>query len=162
MKPNPIALVLVGALCLVPVTALAVDRLGTARLVDVQQAVPDSLTGGATAPRWQLVGFSTQATNGQAGILRMTALCQANFPGSRMCTYEEIAGTTSIPPLPPVVNAWAQPIPVDLLAAGVGAESCLTGSNAEGTNFGLLVSEFGVTSRGGCNGNHSVACCGPM
>jgi len=92
----------------------------------------------------------------------MTALCQANFPGSRMCTYDEIAGTTNIPPLPPVVNAWAHPIPVELLAAGVGAESCLNWSTAVSTEFGLLVSELGVTSLGGCDGSHSVTCCEPM
>lgn len=162
MKSYSVVLAILVALLLVSATALAVERFGTSRPVNLQEAVPDSLTGGSTTTRWQLVGFSTQSTNGQAGVLRMTALCQVNYPGSRMCTYDEIAGTTTIPPLPPVVTAWVHPIPVDLLAAGVGAESCLNWSTATSTESGLLVSELGVASLGGCDGVHSVACCGPM
>lgn len=47
--------------------------------------------------RFQLVGFTAQGFIGDTGGLGFTLACQAEFPGSRMCTSEEVLNTVSLP-----------------------------------------------------------------
>ena len=71
------------------------------------------------------IGASTGTTNGAAGVIAMSALCNATFAGARMCTYEEIALTVhkSAKSHGP---AWVQPLdssghPVPTVCAGLGS-----------------------------------------
>lgn len=49
--------------------------------------------GTAGAADWQLFGFTTGVTTGDAGITGMNRLCSTEYPGSRLCTTDEIVGT---------------------------------------------------------------------
>ena len=63
----------------------------------------------ATPSRFQLVGFSSTPVTGGTGVLAMTAECQNNFSGSRMCTTLEVAETVVLPTVP-VGFAWVRPV----------------------------------------------------
>jgi hypothetical protein len=71
-----------------------------------------------------LVGFTSATTTGGAGIFAMTALCQAEFPASRMCTSAEVLATQKLPTLPGRnVHAWVQPTFVPVGAGAATGES---------------------------------------
>jgi hypothetical protein len=122
------------------------------------------------APAWaqddcQVVGFSTTTTDGDAGVLGMTGLCQADFPGSRMCTTVEIAETRVLPS-GLAGTAWVRPV-----YDGDGFESILGVKNEElacrgwgdDTSKGLTVDANGSFFHGtipeGCGNLHAVSCC---
>ena len=47
----------------------------------------DEICGG---PQYVLVGFSASTFNGARGLFTYAQACQADFPGSRMCSSREI------------------------------------------------------------------------
>lgn len=53
-------------------------------------------TGGACAP-FQLVRFTRATFTGGEGVINFTRWCQAEFPGSRMCSSVEVMETTDVP-----------------------------------------------------------------
>ena len=61
------------------------------------------------SPRLQLVGFTSAVYDGNlGGVLGSTQRCQIDFPGSRMCTIEEIQETLDLPA--PIADfAWMEP-----------------------------------------------------
>lgn len=59
--------------------------------------------------RFQLAGFTSTLHLGDTGVLGLTLACQAEFPGSRMCTSEEVMETTSVPATLSG-EAWVRPV----------------------------------------------------
>ncbi len=51
----------------------------------------------ASAPRFQLVGFTSTTFTGGEGVLGFTLACQVEFVGSRMCTSGEVMNTINVP-----------------------------------------------------------------
>jgi len=113
----------------------------------------------------QLVGFTTATADGDTGVLGMTGLCQAEFPGSRMCTTVEIAETRVLP-TGLAGSAWVRPV-----FDGEGFEAVVGVKNEElacrgwsdATSKGLTVDPNGSFFHGaipeGCNNLHAVSCC---
>ena len=89
------------------VAALVLPTAAHAQQVKEVEVVnfPDS----APPARFQLVGFTSELRTGASGVLNFTLACQAEFPGSRMCTSVEVMETTNVPAgLPP--RAWVRPV----------------------------------------------------
>lgn len=114
----------------------------------------------------QLVGFTTATTEGDAGVLGMTGLCQAEYPGSRMCNTVEIAETRVVPSSGLAGTAWVRPV-----FNGGGFEAVVGVKNEElacrgwsdDTGKGILVDATGAFTQGtipeGCSNLHAVSCC---
>jgi hypothetical protein len=136
-------------------------------------AVQDvSVVGGCPASPFQLVGFTSATFDGGQGVFTYTAACQAEFPGSRFCTSEEVLNTVSVP-LGLSGDAWVRPVfvPFGMNAGGMivldtsGRDhtglsrlSCFGWS--PGGGLGLIVSAVGGFSFGHCGTPRAVACCG--
>ncbi len=92
------------------------------------------------------------------GVLDLSRLCQAEFPGSRVCRQDEIIETVD----PAIIQAgatetaWVLPNQVDL----VGGDAC---ASPGGDNRGLIVDHRGTFLRSAfCSEARSVACCAPV
>ena len=100
--------------------------------------------------RFQLVGFTSQAIQADAGVLEMTLACQTEFPGTRVCAYREVADTVSVPASltgEGLVHANDPPafgFPFDCMEGGSSA---------------FVVSPAGKLSSSSCVEFHVVACC---
>lgn len=117
-----------------------------------------------------LVGFTTATTTGDAGVLAMTKLCQAEFPSSRMCRSAEVLATQTVPTLPEA-SAWVQPtlVPaatgtVPSIAADASGRNASPGALscdgwANNGNDGLVVDQLGRFGLGTCATAYRVACC---
>lgn len=122
-----------------------------------------------------LVGFTAATTTGDAGILRMTAMCQAEFPASRMCTSAEVLATQKVPELPDG-NAWVMPtfaptlsrdlaIPdseprsVDVSGISGYPETFTCWAWTRTNSAGLRVDREGRFGPDFCSSNLRVACC---
>jgi len=55
------------------------------------------------------VGITTATGNGTTGILAFNTMCNAEFPGSRMCISEELMNTVN-PPQDYSGDAWIRPV----------------------------------------------------
>ncbi len=125
----------------------------------------------------QLVGFTTEEFLGDAGLFTLTLACQAEFPGSRMCTSIEILNTFDVPS-GLVGEAWVRPSHVPVSASGVStggihvgdASGVINQTTLSCNGWSKLFSGTGLTvdSTGAFNGEiaclpeniRSVACCG--
>ena len=59
--------------------------------------------------RFQLVGFTEMAYDANmGGWFGTTEKCQMDFAGARICTFDEVRNTTTIPVLPGGTEAWAE------------------------------------------------------
>jgi len=113
----------------------------------------------------QLVGFTTAVTLGDIGILALTGMCQADFPGSRMCTTLEIAETRVLP-TGVTGTAWVRPVYTangNEAVLGVKTEELSCSGWSATSGKGIVVDPNGSFFQGaipeGCNNEHSVACC---
>ena len=94
--------------------------------VNVVNAPPTSTS---RASRFQLVGFTSASYTGDmGGHFGVTRKCQLEFAESRMCTFEEVAATTSIPD-GLAGDAWAHPsgggrVLLDALITKSGLANC--------------------------------------
>ncbi|GAA5186013.1 hypothetical protein [Ferrimonas gelatinilytica] len=141
------------------------------RLEDLEAA---SLTRQTQA---EYVGVSNGTTTGDAGIAGMTQLCQADYPGSRMCTSVEFANSTSFPNLPNN-SAFIRPVLGSLsdgdyqnnyvFDSGSGRTLKTTQTSCGGWTVGSVGSShgfaLGINSAGGfmvlgCANANPVACC---
>ena len=127
--------------------------------------------------QFQLVGFSTQTVNGNAGIFQMTEACQQNFEASRACTSEEVMNTVEIPELS-AQNAWVRPTLRPIGGGGIAVLADASGSDSADGNVnslpgdltcrgwtrtnnynGLTVNDDGGFLPQSCSGSRPVACC---
>jgi hypothetical protein len=143
---------------------LFLSTLLTALIVpfSAQSHSPNSCPAPESAPmRWQLVGFTSATTDGIAGPLGFTRLCDAEYPGSRWCTSREVLNSSNLPATSG--EAWVRPtFEVKLLDAS-GLESsaptltCGSYSNPGGNS--LKVDDAGRFLPGACSTLRAVACC---
>lgn len=126
----------------------------------------------AQTDQFELIGFSSQGSSGNGGVVFFTAnRCQIDFPDSRMCTSEEVMNST-MPPIPSGGSVfdlhWVRPSFVPgsgaanrLDASGVegtaSALTCAGWSNINGT--GLAVNKLGRFSLQPCTTAKAIACC---
>ncbi len=132
-------------------------------------AADGSASPGATH---QLVGFTEAQHPGNVRMFGLTRACQAEFPGSRLCSSVEVLQTTAIPS-GLEGNAWVRPTLVSSIDRSVLDASGLVlrggpPSNCEqwkGTaSTGIVVDADGTFHSGSearCTDPHPVACCGP-
>lgn len=126
-----------------------------------------------------LVGFSSGTTLGSGGLKVMTDLCGSDFPGSRICTSEEIVKSTSFPTITvTAVGAWVQPVligsgngdsgvnsrPVTDSYSGYGDNSglkltCAGWSSGGVAGNGLVITTELKFQLGSCSTARAVACC---
>ena len=124
--------------------------------------------------RFQLVGFTTATFTGGEGVLGFTLACQAEFPGSRMCSSVEVMGTTVVP-ASLTGEAWVRPVMVPFALASGGAHvldaAGIVGSPSQigcdgwrtGTgNTGLSIYADGRFTRLACYTPRAVTCCAPV
>ena len=98
------------------------------------------------------VGASTGTTNGAAGVIAMSALCNARYVAARMCFYDEVTlsihrGTDSHG------AAWVNP---GLLQSTPPKPNC---GNWSSLSTGSTIDGAGKLSVAGCNAVLPVACC---
>lgn len=142
-----------------------------------QTALPERARAQTCSKQFQLVGFSSQTVNGNAGVFRMTSACQQSFEASRMCTSEEVMNTVTIPTLT-AQNAWVRPAlkPIGtgggaVLADASGSDSADGNANSLPADLtcrgwtrtddykGLTVNDDGGFLPQSCSGSRPVACC---
>ena len=104
--------------------------------------------------RFQLVGFTTnQNYNGNlGGWFGATEKCQMDFPGARMCTFDEVRNTTVIPALPALpagTEAWA----------GSTCGEWTVGLRGSGSTQAVVNSDTGNQFGEFCDELHPIACC---
>lgn len=109
--------------------------------------------------RFQLVGFTTATYDGNlGGPFGFTQSCQAEFPGSRWCTHDEIEQTTTIPP-DLVGEAWVGGAS-EVIACGISPTECGCQGWTTAAGNGFVVDAGGRTaSMRACQENLSLACC---
>jgi len=84
------------ALALVPCLAQA-QRTIPVEVVNTSAApMPVVVQSGSTSSHWRLVGVTAEEFRGNSGFPTMNNACDATYPGSRMCTTEEITKSTGI------------------------------------------------------------------
>ncbi len=124
---------------------------------------------------FQLVGFTSQRLVGTAGVLAFTLACQSAFPGSRMCSSEEIVQTVTVPS-GLSGGAWVRPTfqPIATqddrgyaIAADIsGLAAFPTSLTCTGWSLpfyhGLSVTAAGQFSTSLCEESRAVACCAPV
>ena len=151
------------------VTAIAGAVTANADDVTANADAISDLQSAIASKEPQLVGFTTESFLGDRGVLDFTKACQADFPGSRMCTSTEIMKTTAVPVLAGLV-AWVRPHIITntgtgsaIDASGVQEEasdlSCKGWTTRLSPFTGLSVSltgSFGVLT---CEAPLRVACC---
>lgn len=149
---------------------------------------------GASATSYEFVGFTSLHSSGQSstsvrgnyGIAGMSNACHQHFPGSRMCTSQEILRSRfSSLPTSGSWSGWVQPVyaPVSpgftnfyamdvsgVEAQGEGNLSC-TGWSEQSPGVGLIfklyrdrdpeqqIGSFGAAS---CGASTFVTCCAPV
>ena len=119
----------------------------------------------ASPIEFQLIGFSAKAVDGNHGVLNMTRACHGSFPGSRMCTVEEIDRTVNVPDPPHLGHAWIQ---IGSTPQRGRIDDC-AGWRSNSAKDKAVTIELG--SESGCYGGYvtrscnellSVACCAPI
>lgn len=138
---------------------------------------PVVLVASASAQEVELAGFTLQKTNGNISVKGgPIPICDGEFPGSRMCTSEEVLDFSSLAEAP---FAWVRPsvvgfsIAVDsadgvveraLDISGVAASpdnlDCSQWRSALSSSTGLALAAAGRTlSTTICTAELSIACC---
>jgi len=123
----------------------------------------------------QVVGYTTAQLPANRGILNMTCACNAEFPGSRLCTVDEVLASF-VPPDPPrgieLAYLWvrsAGTVADQLLGRGQAGSSgvdCRGWTSASKDDVGVAMAIgpehacFGGLVETGCDKELSLACCG--
>jgi hypothetical protein len=119
----------------------------------------------AVGGRLQLLGFTEQRLAGGRGVLNLTSACRHEYPGSRMCTAEEINLSLNVPDPPGYGHAWVQPSP---WRVGTGISDCGGWSSDSVGEVGLAIFTgpctqcYGGYTEVACSSSLSVACCGAL
>ena len=119
----------------------------------------------------EYVGETAATTVPNIGIMTMHDLCNASFPGARMCSSSDIVRGGGVKADPPPQEAWVSPSLVTGTAAGYvldasgvtsakGTLSCSAWSSASSGLTGLVLTSWGWLSVTTCNSTKvGVACC---
>lgn len=108
----------------------------------------------APPPQGQLAGFTEGTTIAYVGIFSMTRMCDAEFPGSRMCFVDEARNTIRPPAIPGGWQAWIR-----------GHRTCSDWGawNVRADDSGTVMDWRGFlrATQGNCDEENHVACCLP-
>ena len=130
----------------------------------------------------EYVGETTVTTLPNVGIITMHNLCDADFPGARMCSSSDIIRNGGVGAALPAANAWLHPDLVTGDAGGFALDvsgttatdaaflSCLSWSFLSNAHTGLTLTSTGrieiapiistlPIAGDGCDGSRPVACC---
>jgi hypothetical protein len=123
---------------------------------------PLTPASGVESNELQLVGFTEDLFGGNAGVLNMSIGCQFVFPGSRMCTLEEVNKSLFIPRSLGHGYAWVQ----NLAERGGTPElNCMgwmsVSPDEQGTSIELGECYGGLMMHS-CDTRLAVACCARM
>jgi len=122
---------------------------------------PDACPAPEPGPmRYQLVGLTSATTNGIAGPLGFTRLCDAEYPSSRWCTSREVLDSANLPATSG--EAWVRPTDLSNQsdASGQGNVSGLTCLHYSNLIYaGLTMDDAGRFSKSECTTLRAVACC---
>ncbi len=124
-------------------------------------------------PTFRLVGVTEAMFDSGNGVFPLTRACFNNFPGSRICTTQEIIDTVN-PPVIPKGLAWVRPSPIYLDSKALNAVDVPSGATSRGSmgrtlscegykelgSIGLVVDQDGRFKSHRCHKKLSVACCG--
>ena len=113
-------------------------------------ALPRSIEVQCVAPQIQFLGYSEPTTGAMGGYLGQTAICSASFPDSRMCTFDEIKGTTALPEGWIGVDAW--------MRSTVG--DCSGWTRSFSSERGSALFSDGTGNSRHCDILNPIACCG--
>ena len=143
-------LLFVAALVL-PADAQQIKQVTVTNLPAVQDVFVTNPSAPAPPARFQLVGFTTnQNYDGDlGGWFGATDKCQMDFAAARICTFDEVRNTTTIPALPAGTNAWA-------------GDTCMNwtvGLRGSGSTLAVVNSDTGIQGTEFCDIPHPVACC---
>jgi hypothetical protein len=140
------------------------------RTIDVDDPVPipiDPVPPAANieSNELQLVGFTERLFGGNAGVLNMSIGCQSVFPGSRMCTMEEVNKSLHIPQSRGHGYAWVQNLADHDGMPEMNCKGWMSVSpDDQGTSIELGECYGGLMMHG-CDTRLAVACCarlGPL
>ena len=121
----------------------------------------------ADTPAFAYQPGDTATIAGFEGLFTLMNACDAEFPGSRMCTSREVTETTELPVISSGPRAWVQP--VRILPDGrdiSGAVSASGELSCQGWRVSIA-SGLAVDRRGqfmgslNCGSPSRVACCAP-
>ena len=126
----------------------------------------NQLTSLQNVSQKQLIGFTT-ADVVSRNPLRMTAQCQAEFTGSRVCTVREIIETVNLPILPENVTARVAPsLGMDSQDLSSSFYSLYLGNGVNASSISCLYYTTGSATidnstpfGASCNVGFKVACC---
>jgi hypothetical protein len=143
-----------------------------ANFTAVKAAIDDNNTrisslAGATS---SFQGFSTDLSNGGAGLIAMGNICNASFTGSHVCSTLEFASSSYSSATGLTGNAWIQARSlagtgttvvdqVSHLAGNYTAMTCGGWTTASASDEALTVSSVGGFSQIACSSSLAVACC---
>lgn len=125
----------------------------------------------AGEPVYSYVGKTTTQFFGDAGLKELTAACNQQYTGSRMCKSDEYMNTVTFPGTEATGYSWIRPLLTEILytyqllyidSSGYSQNqpmSCGTWSQAASSLYGLTVNENGHMWTRPCNSQLSVACC---
>ena len=127
---------------------------------------------------FEFVGFSSTTHDGGEGVLTFNGACHATFPGSRMCTSEEVLETTPPPSGPSGDFAWVRSVLVPHQLPGWAVDVSGETGGLSGSDAGVLSCNGWLANQSGFNGlttqgttgrfsaqrcdfTRPVACCAP-
>ena len=101
---------------------------------------------------FEFVGFSGTTHDGAEGALTFNGACHATFPGSRMCTSEEILETTPPPSGISGDFAWVRSVLVSHQLLGWALDISGEIGGLSGSDAGVLSCNGWLVNQGGFNG----------
>ena len=126
-------------------------------------------TAGAQTAAFQLIGHTTAAFPGDAGVPTFTLQCKLEFENdARMCSSQEVRESVTTPFL--TEEAWVPATfastgggtPLDLLDLDSGNMTCADWTASGSFVRGLVFTPAGEFATRSCNVAHPVACCAPV
>ena len=78
-------------------TAAVIAAIASILLSQLNALAASPLKRQTNPPRFQLVGFTTAAFQGNAGVLAFSLACGQEIPDARLCSTEEVLESNSIP-----------------------------------------------------------------
>lgn len=122
----------------------------------------------------EVVGFTVATTDGDNnGFVGMHALCESEFPGSRMCTTADIVRNGLAQGLSVFAVTWVHPSiqvfapsgnAIDAISGarpGTSSISCTGWTDDDSELSGMTLTSEGFFP-GGCEQSRSVACCAEL
>lgn len=129
-------------------------------------------SGGIAGDAREYVGETTVSTFPNLGIIALHDLCDADFPGARICSSSDIISNGGVGAAAPATAAWVNPTlvgghstPFALVQSGVpstvsaGFISCHAWSSTSSVDSGLIFNSDLTIGFARCDHRFPAACC---